>query len=154
MERRCERWRLTDAISAGSVLLIIVVFGIAKSAHVAAQPGTECTQAQAEAAEKALDRLSDWSEVYQAFKKFRQCDDGAIAEGWSAATVRLLTDRWNTVRMLARLTSRDKAFRLFVLRHVDELMSPEQARQILANARTKCPATARNICRALEAKAR
>src|SRR5438128_12601239 len=104
MERGCgTNRRITGDVGMIALLLIIVVFGVSKSARAATQPGAECTQAQADAAEKGLDRLSDWSEVYQAFKEFRQCDDGTIAEGWSAAIVRLLTDRWDTVRMLARL---------------------------------------------------
>ena len=114
----------------------------------------ECTDAEAIEAEKSLDQLVDWTHVRNAFLRFGHCDDGAIGEGWSAAVVRLLTTKWETTAQLARLTATDKKFFDFVVGHVDELMSPDESHLIIANAHTKCPRSARRLCRAIEGKAR
>jgi hypothetical protein len=101
----------------------------------------------------AVDQLTDWNGLYDEFKHYAHCDDGALDEGWSDVVVRLLTQDWKTVSVLSRLANTDTKFSDFVLLHVDELMSPDQARTIVANARTKCPRNAEKLCRALAEKA-
>jgi len=117
------------------------------------QSDRQCTDAQASEAENILDHLSDWDHVHNAFKRFGHCDDGALADGFSAAVAELLTTQWETVERLSRVVERDRKFERFVLRHVDELMSPAEARVIVTNSRTKCPARARALCRQLATKA-
>jgi hypothetical protein len=119
----------------------------------AAQSVRQCTDAEASQAENALDHLSDWDHVYNAFKRFGDCDDGAVADGFSAAVADLLTTKWETVERLSRVVEKDSKFARFVLRHVDELMSPAEARVIVMNSRTKCPPHARALCRELAMKA-
>jgi hypothetical protein len=101
----------------------------------------------------AVDQLTDWNGLYDEFKRYSHCDDGALDEGWSDVVVRLLTQDWKAVSVLSRLASADTKFSDFVLLHVDELMSPDEARIIVVNARTKCPRNAEKICRALAEKA-
>jgi len=48
----------------------------------------------------------------------------------------------------------DPEFGDFVISHVDELMSPDQAKMIIANARDRCPADLKSLCRRLEMKAK
>jgi hypothetical protein len=50
-----------------------------------------CTASEARQADEGLNHLTNWRQLYNAFKRFGHCDDGAIAEGWSAAVVNLLT---------------------------------------------------------------
>jgi hypothetical protein len=68
--------------------------------------------------------------------------------------VSLLTRQWSTLPAVAELTRRDKLFEAFVLRHVDDLMSPTEGQLILTNATNRCPDVARRFCRELIAKAR
>jgi hypothetical protein len=77
----------------------------------------ECTKQQAMQAEENTDHLNNWSEVYQSFSRFSQCDDGGIAEGYSDAVGRLLADNWDQFSGLKRLAARDTRFQSFVLRH-------------------------------------
>src|SRR3982074_1447518 len=86
-----------------------------------------CTQEQAILAENEASSLANWVDVHKSFKRFAQCDDGAISEGYSNAVARLLSDNWDSVGELNHLVSNDEAFKQFVFHHVDELMSPAQA---------------------------
>ena len=85
---------------------------------------------------------------------YRQCDDGSIAEGYSDRVVILLTERWSTVTTLSKLGRSNPEFERFVLSHVDGLMSPDQSKTIINNARKRCPVGAEKLCRRLEASAR
>jgi hypothetical protein len=145
--RRTLRQLCNQAIATG-----LVLWGSLNC--VSAQSSRKCTNEEAAQADKNLDQLVDWVRVYSDFKRFGQCDDGALSEGWSDAIVKLLTKRWKTLPRLARMTATDKKFEAFVLRHVDELMSPDEARLIIRNSETRCPSAARRLCRKLEAKAR
>ena len=85
---------------------------------------------------------------------YRQCDDGGIAEGYSDKIVILLTQHWPTITALSKLANTSPEFERFVLWHVDGLMSPEQGKLIVDNARSHCPTGVEKLCRRLEAKAR
>lgn len=113
-----------------------------------------CTRADADAADSDLDQLKDWPAVYRAFKRYRQCDDASIGEGYSDKIVILLTKQWASVSKLAKLAHTDPLFGQFVLAHVDTLMSPGEGEAIIVNATEHCPITARQFCRRLAAKAR
>ena len=65
-----------------------------------------------------------------------------------------MTKHWPTVITLSRLVQADPEFGDFVISHVDELMSPDQAKMIIANARDRCPADLKSLCRRLEMKAK
>jgi hypothetical protein len=130
-------------------LLVVALYGSISPHVVLAQTERPCDIE----ALKAVDELTDWTGLYDEFKRYAHCDDGALDEGWSDVVVRLLTHDWKSVSVLARLANADAKFSDFVLLHVDELMSPEEARTIMVNARTKCPRTADKLCRALAEKA-
>lgn len=135
--------------SVGFGLLVIALYGCLRPNVMLAQTERPCDIE----ALHAVDQLTDWSGLYDEFKRYSHCDDGALDEGWSDVVVRLLTQDWKAVSVLSRLASADTKFSDFVLLHVDELMSPEEARAIVVNARTKCPRNAEKICRALAEKA-
>jgi hypothetical protein len=113
-----------------------------------------CTTADAIAADSDIDRLTNWAAIYRSFKQYGKCDDGGIAEGYSDAVARLLTEQWATVTTLAKQVQTDPMFGRFVLDHVDSLMSPEQNRTIIENASNRCPYSAKQFCKRLEAQAR
>ena len=108
-----------------------------------------CTMQEAKKAEESIDSSLDWSGVYKLYKNFSHCDDASIAEGYSDVISRLLSDKWNNVNQLNRLVSRDRGFERFVLKHVDELMSPDQSRKIRNNAVGRCPYRSGRLCKAI-----
>jgi len=77
-----------------------------------------------------------WQELYRSYLRFRNCHDGALGEAYSEFVVYLLTEKWDQMGNLVALDKRNPSYGRFVLKHVDELMSPDQARHIESNAKT------------------
>jgi hypothetical protein len=131
---------LMRAILIGFLLLL------AASAHGTETPTIKCAKAEAVEAEKEADSLSDWDQIYQSYKRFSQCDDGAIAEGYSDSITKLLADDWKSVGRLLALTNQNKNFRTFVLKHIDETVPGERLKKIVKNARSECVSGAETLC--------
>jgi hypothetical protein len=111
-----------------------------------------CNRQDADKAE--YEALKTWATVYSAFKRYGQCDEGAIAEGYSASVATLLASHWSTVRELWQLTKKDPMFERFVLYHVDGTMEMDQQKAIIANARDNCPPGVERLCKCLEKAAK
>jgi hypothetical protein len=101
------------------------------------------------AADDAANAVKDWRTLHAAFAAWQDCDDGVIAEGFSDRVATLLADDWPRVTEFGRLASTDSAFRKFVLNHVDELMTPDQAHAIERHARKECPSGMSTLCIAI-----
>jgi len=97
-------------------------------------------------AESEASTLETWQAVFESYKKYKQCDDGAIAEGYSSSIATLPADHWGDVSQLARLSNQNTAFRNFVVRHVDVTMSFDQATKIKKNVAQRCPSGAKKLC--------
>jgi len=138
------------SFSATSALVLSkTVLGLALLAGSAeATTQKVCTEAEIKEAQKEADQLSDWDSVYRSFKRFAHCDEGGIAEAYSDSVGRLLARDWKHVDVLLRLTS-DPAFEEFVIRHIDETMSEDEATLVINNARLHCPPGARRLCRSI-----
>jgi hypothetical protein len=121
---------------------LIVAVGACLTAHA---EDMECTQAAAIAAE-TQPRPQTWDRLYKSFTWYGQCDDGSVAEAWSDFVATLLAERWETLPDLYALTKAHRSFGKFVLRHLDETMTLEQAKTIKHNAKDSCPAVARAFC--------
>jgi hypothetical protein len=107
---------------------------------------TQCTIAEAQRAESEAETLRSWDDLYRSYKRYRQCDDGAIWEGYSESVARILVDHWVTLPRFAQLADNEEGFRGFVLKHVDETINGEDARTIRANAQHACPSRLRRLC--------
>jgi hypothetical protein len=130
----CVRW----------IIICIVVFLSCSGLHAQKQ----CTETDAKNAETEASSLKTWSDVYSSYKRYAQCDDGAIGEGYSSTVARLLADDWSQFGKLKLLMS-DKSFAKFVLLHIDQLMSKEQEKAIRQNASKRCPAGAKVACKSI-----
>jgi hypothetical protein len=97
-------------------------------------------------AEPATYELKTWDAVHKAFQRFSQCDSGAVGENLSDSIASILAGQWSQTRRLQELTMRDREFETFVVRHIDELMSPQQAVDIARNAEKRCPEGAQALC--------
>jgi hypothetical protein len=109
-----------------------------------------CPQKNAAREMSEASTLKTWSEVFNSYKKYKQCDDGAIAEGYSASIASLLASHWTDVDQLIKLTNADQNFRQFVIKHVDETMSPDQGKSIKDSASNNCPANGKRLCVAIQ----
>lgn len=133
------------------LILILSIVGMCWNATAQERP---CSKAEAIEAESSASRLSNWEDIYKSFMKFRHCDDGAIAEGYSDSVVRMLADRWSELATLKKLASSDKDFYTFVLRHIDATADKSQVEKILSNSSKRCPKSDSELCSALKAAAR
>ncbi len=109
-----------------------------------------CSKEEAMQAEDSVGMLSGWDDFYQSFKRFRHCDDGAIAEGYTDSVVRLLSSHWNQLQKLSDLSSSDSKFLDFVLRHINATADQDELKKVLINAQTHCPKSAGTLCSMIE----
>jgi hypothetical protein len=136
-----------SAIVGGKIAFqLVLVAGLAGLAQAATQK--LCTEAQVKQAQKEAEQLRDWDSVYRSFKRFGQCDEGGVAEAYSDSVSRLLARDWRHLDAFVRLTS-DQSFEQFVIRHVDETMSEDEAALVINNARLHCPPGARRLCESI-----
>lgn len=131
------------------LILSIFILCLNASAH-----DKLCTKAEAIEAENSVTRLNNWKDIYLSFKKYGHCDDGAIAEGYSDTVVRMLADRWDELATLNKLTSSDKEFYTFVLRHIDATADKSEIEKTITNSSKHCPKSASALCSVLEKAAR
>lgn len=130
-----------------AVVWSLLFFFLSSLAQSAAAAGiSPCSRERAQAAEADAGQLKNWAAVYASFKRYANCDDGAIAEGYSDSVAKSLANHWSDFQDLNRLVARSYMFKKFVLRHVDEMMSQEEGRQIQQNARLHCPKNGRSLC--------
>lgn len=90
--------------------------------------------------------LRSWDALYGSYKSYRQCDDGAIAEGYSESVARILVDHWTSLPRLVRFADKDAAFLRFVMKHVDATLNMVDVQTIKTNAQTQCPPGLSKIC--------
>lgn len=134
-------------VRVGSILLLFLIVASGEARLDRRKPAP-CSMREYNRADDGLASLKNWRNVYWAYEKFGQCDNGGdLAEGYSDAIARLLSEKWEGAAELARFCSRDVGFEKFVLRHVDGLMSLGQARTIRRNAESHCPKGALKLCR-------
>lgn len=106
----------------------------------------KCPRSMAIKAMSEASALKTWGAVFKSYKRYKQCDDGAIAEGYSASVAELLANHWADVNDLVTLSNTDPDFGRFVLRHIDETMNEDQGESIKNNAMNNCSAKAMKIC--------
>jgi|SRR5580704_281648 hypothetical protein len=134
--------------------LIASLFFVLAASDVAAANQKACTTAEEKQALDQADSLRDWDAVYRSFTHFAQCDDGAIAEGYSDTVGRLLARDWKHLGALAKVVATDKKFESFVLRHIDETLPADVLKTIASNSEKSCPADHTALCGKILRKAR
>ncbi len=110
----------------------------------------ECTREDVNDAEVALKRMDSWQSVASAFGRISKCDDGHIAEEFSARISRLLADHWEQVPELVTLSRTTPGLENFVIRHLDETMDVSDVRKIEKLAWNYCPKEAEELCKRIK----
>ncbi len=128
-------------------ILLVFLF----SMYISAQ--ADCSAVQAKNAEYSVDYLKTWQAVYDSFKKYPGCDDGAIAEGYSDAVVKLLANHWNKFANMQKLISKDPQFNAFILMHIDATTDWDDLKAVILHASHECPKGARSLCLDIKLKA-
>lgn len=77
-----------------ALFVIVACLGLAFLSEVLSAGQKTCTQSDEKQALDESDGLNDWNALHRNFIRFAQCDDGAVAEGYSDAIGRLLVHDW------------------------------------------------------------
>ena len=117
----------------------------------AERPG--CDEVMGERAEDEVDYLKTWEQIYDSFKRYAACDDGAIYEGYSDAVVRMLADRWEQLPTLQNLVDRDERFGKFVFQHIDATTNNDDLDRVVANVDRHCPQYDGKLCSTIRRQA-
>ena len=121
-------------------------------------PGYQIAQAfncpDDKSAEEATDRLHSWDNVYQFFKRYRNCLDGSVAEGAGDKIQLLWADHWSTLPEMIALTNKDRAFKEFIWQRIGDEDSPRgEFDRVVRHARGECPQEATSFCSAVLSEA-
>jgi hypothetical protein len=130
---------------SGLPALAFLVTLMSGSEAVAAN-ANECSHDDGVAAEAVTGYLDSWKNLHSAYKQFKQCDDGGIAEGFSEAVARLMADNWASLDRVLPLTYTDPAFEAWFVDHLDETDNNDDLVKIDHLAKVVCPAGARSLC--------
>jgi hypothetical protein len=130
------------------VVTLLLLCKLAMSDATAAPK--KCAREEAQRAEAEASSLKTWAQIFGSYKRYRNCDDGAISEGYSASVAALLATGWDHIGELLQLIKSHPNFEQFVLRHIDDTMTRDQDEQIRINARDTCPTNAVQFCAAVQ----
>ena len=113
----------------------------------------QCSEARVIEAVKESSSLKSWQNIYDSYKKYQQCDDGAIAEGYSDSITGLMANNWDALKDLKMFTETDKEFLKFILRHIDASVDPDDVKKVSDNASQHCAANFSELCSLIKERA-
>lgn len=136
-----------------TILFIILVVQLMMQ-HAFAASASDCSSEKATKLSEDVGNsdIPDWESLYASFLLHGSCDmkkgftDVELATKYDEVVTELLTNNWASIKKLNQLTRKNKKFELFVLRHINEMMSPEESQQIIENARKSCPRDSKSLC--------
>lgn len=99
--------------------------------------GKPCSPNDAKAAEKAIDKVVDLSQLEKAYRDYGHCDSGPVADQFTDALLRLVVD-WKDPEALAR-AMKDPGFHGFVIAHLKSDAAKEDRPTVYSRAKTGCP---------------
>jgi hypothetical protein len=109
---------LKSPIEVMRVFRCLAIAGLTLFVASGAAQQIRCSNTDARRAEAQAETLRSWDDLYKSYTFYRQCDDAAIAEGYSESVARILVDHWITLPRLAQLARKDNEFRHFVIKQV------------------------------------
>jgi len=123
--------------------LAVCLLAVAAAAHAADRP---CTKADASNAEKAIDRINTWPQLYKAWQDWRQCDgEAAVADVYTDALLRLAVT-WKHVDGLATPMKNDPQYREFIYKHLKSDAAKDDRESVYSRARKDCPSSLDAFC--------
>jgi hypothetical protein len=87
-----------------------------------------------------------WHALQKHQRIFASCDDGALAEGYSDAVVKLLANHWERFPVFAALSQRDPAFRRWAIRHIDSSAASDDLKRVVRHAQPASIRCKRSSC--------
>ncbi len=129
--------------AALSMLPLWLVSGVSFSAP-------PCDETHFQQALLALGRVDGWEALYQFYKRYPNCGDGYLGQGFTTAICGLFAEHWDDANVALERMHRDKGFKAFLIGHIDASAIPETLHRIDLNVRSACPQEYRSECSAIE----
>jgi hypothetical protein len=126
------------------IRLGIAVIAVLATGNVAAQTKA-CSPADAAKAEKAVDRIVNWDQLYKTFQEYGHCDTGAVDENFTEALLRCIVE-WKNVEGLAKPMEKDRPYRDFVHKHLGSPEAKGDLNNIYSRAKMNCPKGLETFC--------
>jgi hypothetical protein len=124
----------------------IAIFAGALAAGTAAGAADRpCGKAEAAAAQKSVDRVESWASLEKAWRDYRQCDSGDVADVYTDALLRLIVD-WKDVSELNAAMAKDPQYRDFVLAHLRSDAAKDDRPTVYSRAKASCPSGLDAFC--------
>ena len=108
--------------------------------------GKDCTIEQAVEIEEKASTLKTWDQVFNAWRLFNQCDDGAIAEGFSESITLILSTNWTEKGHLMELIEQKPNFEKFIIMHIDETVPSDRLSKLGHTAKMQCTDSTHDFC--------
>jgi hypothetical protein len=115
--------------------IVVLALAAAAAAHAADKP---CSPADAAAADKAIDRVVTWQQLYKTWQDYGHCDTGPTADNFTDALMRL-TVAWKKVSDLSGQMRSDAKYRDFVMAHVKSDAAKDDRASVFSRAKKDCP---------------
>jgi len=128
------------------IFFVMAFVSLLSSTLFSADTVESCSKKDAQKAEELADTAKSWDDLYRLYKRYHQCDDGAIAEGFSESVSILLSHSWEQIDKLNKIVVKDNKFKLFVLKHIDETVPQERLQEIAYLATNKCSSATKSLC--------
>ena len=117
---------------------------VACAAIGAAYAQKTCSPADMQKAQKAVDMVVTWQQLNKAWKDWRHCDTGEVAETYTDALLRLLVE-WKSIDALAD-SMKDTDYRAFVQAHL-KTATKEDIASVRSRATQSCPKGQDAVCK-------
>ncbi len=128
-----------------AIRIIAIFAGALAACAVAVAADRPCSKADAAAAQKAIDRVEGWQQLEKAWRDYRHCDSGGVADYYTDALLRLIVD-WKDVATLSELMGKDAQYRDFILEHLKSDAAKDDRPMVYSRARKDCPADLKAFC--------
>ena len=125
--------------------MTIALLAFLGAAGVATAADKPCAPNDLSAAEKAIDRVVNWQQLYKAWQDYRHCDQGNAGELFTEAILRLVVP-WKGIEELAGAMERDADYRAFVVKHLGSPEAKDDRESVNSRAKNNCPKGQDGFC--------
>jgi hypothetical protein len=107
-------------------------------AACAAHAQKTCSTAESAAAEKALDRVVGWDQMYKTWKDYQHCDTALAEDNFTDAFMRLAVE-WKNVDQFEKVYRADPLFKAFVHKHMRSMSAKDDLKSLYSRVKQSCP---------------
>ena len=130
------------------ILRIVACCALAAALPVQAQKA--CSKAEAANAEKAIDRVVNWSGLQKAYEDYRHCDTDAVNDLFTDALLRLMV-QWKNVDAVSSAVAKDGEYKNWIHKRLLSPAAKDDRESVYSRAKASCPDKQEAFCAELAA---